>query len=346
MSNFFYYYLDNNVFCGLHKKFHYDAFLKDLLDFEKVQNINEKDRKYISTPFSIIEYLGIEVAMRPKPNINQIEALVKCYTPEEFFLEFCKFTKAFFSIEVETYYNLILEKNRSKIDPQSDLEREHAIEPHLKKLWNELITKEILKEDFKIKLLNSIWWDYVTDWVNKMPDKTYKVHISKITSDLLNLGIENIYRDSINLLRLVKNFHSLVNVNEIASLSGEQKEQIELTRDSLLKAKAFKPATQDLADSDIIQFSVTGYKDAEQKIIPVISFTTDSLTTTENRIKLLKFIFGSYYNKTIKSSDRSLIDNFNEGHVICLSEYSKSEPFKFKGTISSKAINETWLTPL
>ena len=127
MTKPFYYYLDNNIFSGLHNKFHFDAFFKDLLDFEKVQNINEKDRKYISTPFSIIEYLGIEVAMRPKPNITEIEALIKCYTPEEFFLEFYKFTKAFFSIEVETYYNLILEKNRSKIDPLSDLEREHGM---------------------------------------------------------------------------------------------------------------------------------------------------------------------------------------------------------------------------
>ena len=346
MSKSFYYYLDNNVFSGLHNKFHYDIFFKDLSAFEKVQNINEKDRKYISTPFAIIEYLGIEVASRPKPNSTEIKTLVTCYSPEDFFLEFCKYTKGFFFNEVENYYKLILEKNRIKIEPQSEEEKEHAIKPHLKELWNDLITKEILKDDFKIRLLNSIWWDYVTDWVNKMPNKTYKGNISQITSDLLNIGIESTYIDSINLLRLVKNFHSLVNLSEITSLNDEQKKHIEQTRDSLLKTKAFKPAAQDLADSDIIQLSVTGYKETEQRIIPVISFTTDSPTITENRIKLLKFIFSIYYSKTIKLTDKILIENFNEGHVICLSEYNNFEPFKFKETVSSKTINESRLSPL
>lgn len=335
--------MDNNMFSGLHSKLHFENFFKDLQKFETIYNIDEKNRRYISTPFSIMEYLGMPVSQRPKPKNDEVTNYIKSLPPEKSFFEFCKYALDFFSNAVPNYYETLLERNRQKIQPLTEDEIKYAIKPHLQELWNLLITQEILKEDFLLKLLKSLWWDYVTDWVNKMPNKIYKNNISENTSDMLNEGMKLIYEDSINLLRLVKNFHSLVDLKKVESLNDLQKDIIEDRRNSLLKSQAFKPATEDLVDSDIIQYSVTGFKDYYANIFPVISFTTDSATVTENRVRLLKDIIGVYYNKTIKDSDRKLIENFNQGKIICLSKFSKDTTFECLEILDIETINESWL---
>lgn len=337
MENSFYYYLDTNVFAGIQfSKSHYDKFFKDLPAIDKFLKIEKEDRKFISTPFAIIEYLGIEKEKRLKPNQQEIgKHFMKC-KPQETFLDFCKYALTFFDNNGESYYEFLVLQNEKKFN---------ALPPHMKYLWNELISKAIVKEDFKEKLIEAIRWDYITDWFDQIPSYN-KINVSSITSELLHYAMNN---DSFNMLRLVKRFNSIVDMKKFTSQHialNEQILQIEKRRQSLLKRKAIKTAGRDLIDSDLNQLSVTGFKENKQDKIPVIFFTTDDVDKIFDRIYLLKQIIGILYNKTENLSHKAIIDNYKPGIIVRLSKFTRKSPFNIEEVIETKTINVNWLNTL
>lgn len=216
----------------------------------------------------------------------------------------------------------------------------------MKGLWDSLITNELLKEDFKTRLFESLRWDYITDWIEEMPNNLYKINVSAVTSEILNYGINNVHVDSINLLRLVKIFYSCVDFKKFKQKHKELSQQIiliEKRRNSLLRRGETKTAGKDLIDMDINQLSVTGYKANEKNVLPVISFTMDATDKIYDRIYALKDILGIYYNETINPSDKQLIEKFKPGIIVRLSEFTNSVPSKVEEITEIKTINDRWL---
>ena len=212
----------------------------------------------------------------------------------------------------------------------------------MKGLWDSLITNELLKEDFKTRLFESLRWDYITDWIEEMPNNLYKINVSAVTSEILNYGINNVHVDSINLLRLVKIFYSCVDFKKFKQKHKELSQQIiliEKRRNSLLRRGETKTAGKDLIDMDINQLSVTGYKANEKNVLPVISFTMDATDKIYDRIYALKDILGIYYNETINPSDKQLIEKFKPGIIVRLSEFTNSVPSKVEEITEIKTIN-------
>ena len=345
MSANFYYYLDVNVFRDLNKsESNYKKFLSNLSELEKKLGVIEGKRKFISTPFSIIEYLGIQ--KRLKPEENKIREHIQNYISKDAFVAFLQYIRLFFNNEIENIYTILLEENYNKIASNSDEEKKYLVREHVKELWDNLITQEILKDDFKLRLSEALIWDFSTDWRNNMP-KGYRVDIKERTSYLFKEGLNHPSLDSMNLIRLCKDFDHLIGkdmrrINEnidILVSSSNQEECIAIDakkrafekRESI---KDFRAAPRDIVDSDIIQLSVTGYK-MNDIITPVISFTNDSPDKVSDRISILKSVLGVYYSVN-NEHDQLLIEGFKQGLVISLT------PSEWQ-LIDSKTINEGWL---
>lgn len=57
----YYYYLDQNIFGSLqYSQTYHDNFFNELLKLETYLKLDSENRKFITTPFSVIEYLGIK----------------------------------------------------------------------------------------------------------------------------------------------------------------------------------------------------------------------------------------------------------------------------------------------